>query len=1106
MIMLMIHFKGATMKKIFSFMICILFLFGGIGLNGTAQENHLEKQVVKEKNFSSIDDISTYRYQLALGQIMPPKTWSIIATYPIIADASGLAFDGTYLYCGVYGTLGNNIYQINPQTGSYTLLFTGPQDDTYGLTYDGQYLWVTDHPGSSSTPAVAMKLGWDGSILAQFNLPTHYMSGIAYDNGNFWVSRYYPDPGMIYKVDTSGNILQQFNAPDNQPWDLCLENGYLWMADYWGDALYKINTTTGSVVESHSSEYIDPAGVVYDGQYLWYCDNGEGTYDYLYKVDLGGSGTPAINVVETFHNYGPVTVGESISWDATVQNTGTAPLVLNNVTITGSPYVTCSTTFPITISPGNQIPLPFIYAPLNYGPLNANATISSNDPLHPTVQINLVGNAMNPGPDIYLPEPIFNYGEVRLHAYTRWFMEIANLGDQPVIISDISSNEAQFTIDTTITFPINIDILSSVKVGIWFQPEEPISYNGIVTITNNDPDANPYEVQIQGTGVFETYPLGQILWQYQVPDNSYDTSPKAMSAIYDINGDGRSDLIVGSEDDYIRCLNGNSFSSADTLWESMIGSVYSQLDLSITDDIDNDGHPDIVVGTVWGGRSIFTISARTGQTLWQHDTGEYGDGGWVYQVDCRFDYNGDDIIDVLAATGDDSSGTGPKRVYCLDGITGTSIWECPLNGPVFSVIGIEDCTGDGHPDAVAGASNDAETIGKVVGINGTTGTLLWTFTVEGSSVWALEQIDDLSGDGIKDVIAGDFVGNIYGLGTSTGTEIWQNSCGNVIITRFSKLDDVNGDSHPDIMPALLAYGSGHITYLIDGFTGQFIWSAYVADKPAVVEKIEDISWDGINDVVVGTLYTDNNWYFLDGVDGTVLKSGPYASPVDAITSIPDVVGDTSMELVVGGREGQITCYSGGYPVRITADFTADITEGPAPLTVKFFDASLAENTTIISWEWDFDSDGTIDSQEQNPTWVFEESGSYNVSLTISDGTISDSEVKEDYITVIPIEQLLLIGNISGGFFQIKAELMNPSTIEITEVNWSISLNGGFILAGKQKTGQIDSIAAGDFSIITDRPVIGIGKVSVTVKAEVPGVNPITKTADGFVFLFFIIIR
>ncbi len=91
--------------------------------------------------------------------------WTIVATYAIPEGASGLAWDGTNLYCGIYGANGDEVYQINPDTGAYSLLFTGPQEDAFGLTYDGTYLWTTDHGLPSSDPAIALKLDWNGNVL-----------------------------------------------------------------------------------------------------------------------------------------------------------------------------------------------------------------------------------------------------------------------------------------------------------------------------------------------------------------------------------------------------------------------------------------------------------------------------------------------------------------------------------------------------------------------------------------------------------------------------------------------------------------------------------------------------------------------------------------------------------------------------------------------------------------------------------------------------------------------------------------------------------------------------------------------------------------------------
>ena len=599
-----------------------------------------------------------------------------------------------------------------------------------------------------------------------------------------------------------------------------------------------------------------------------------------------------------------------------MENVGTADLEIENVIFSGdgSEYLSCPNTFPITVGPGNETNITLVYEPEEIGELDAIASIESNDPVNPSVDITLTGDAVNPGPDIYLSEDDHDYGSVRLNAYTRWFMEIQNKGDEALTIEDITSDDSHFSIDEQITFPFDIDVLSSAQVGIWFQPSEDIAYSATLSIDSNDPDEDPYTVSVQGSGLDKSYPIGEKLWDYQIVD-PYDSSPKAIAPISDINGDGIADVIICSEDDYVRCFNGNAHDDGDVLWEHEIyaGSVYSQKGLAITEDVNDDGYNDVVVGSAWGGRLIRTISGKTGEEIWTHDTHEYGDGGWVYQVDCSYDYDGDGILDVLAATGDDSSDTGPKRVYCLDGEDGISIWECPLSGPVFSVIGVEDFTGDGQPDTLAGCSNDQETIGYAKGINGASGAVSWTYAATGSSVWALEQIDDITVDGIKDVIIGDFYGNFYGLDATDGNLEYSNSLGSAIITGFVKLNDVNGDDHPDIVPA---HSSIHVTQVIDGQTGSFVWSHPVADQPWNAARTSDISGDGIDDVMVGTLFNSNYCYFLNGTDGSELKSINYGTPVDAIAAIPDIVGDGTMEMIAGGRNGYVACYSGGLDVGI----------------------------------------------------------------------------------------------------------------------------------------------------------------------------------------------
>mgnify|MGYP000020537131 FL=1 len=837
-----------------------------------------------------------------------PRDWTITATYQIPEGASGLAFDGTYLYCGIYGANGDEFYQIDPADGSYQLLFTNPViGDCFGMTYDGNHLWVTDHPGSSSNPAIAYELDMTGNIVSQFNLPDHYMSGIAYDNGDIWVATYYDPDGHIYKVNSLGNILQDFPAPDNQPWDLCMENDYLWMADYWGDALYKIDTEDGSLIESYASEGVDPAGIVFDGTYLWYCDNGQDyQQDFLYKVDLGGEGTPGINLGFDEFNYGQVIVGEQSLTDLPVTNTGTADLEIYSVVFSIPQY---SSTFqpPLIILPNETAYLTIDFEPDSYGEFPAVMTISSNDPVNPEEDVSLNGFGIFQEQDIAVFPTEINFGNIRVGAVTGEFVEILNQGEENLIISTVQFDTEWFFYGDTETFPITIQTNEIYNLRVWFSPYSESNFEGIMNIFSNDPDENPVSVSLSGTAEEMTFPIGQMIWQFQI-NTSYDNTPKAITPISDISGDGIDDVIISSEDGYVRCFNGNSSGTADVLWENEIGSVYSQLGLTMIDDINNDDFMDIIIGAAWGDRSIHALSGFTGEIIWTHDTHEYGGGGWVYQVHVKYDYNDDGIPDVLAATGNDQDYTGPQRIYCLDGLTGNSIWEFYTPGSKYSVIGIEDSNGDGIPDVVGGGSNLGETQGIVYGINGDNGNELWSFNVSGSTVWALEQTDHLNWNGVKEIIAGDFSGNYYCLDPADGSEIWNGNIGNAIILRFIKLDDVNNDNFPDLY---FTHSGFNNALVVDGHSGDQIWNQPVADQPWNAARIEDISGDGINDLLVGTLYNSNYGYFLNGVDGSVLGSVNVGTPVDAIASIPDIAGDGSMEMVVGGRNGWVYCYSGG---------------------------------------------------------------------------------------------------------------------------------------------------------------------------------------------------
>ncbi len=892
----------------------VIMLLSGLmfGISSVLSQGIPDSQAKEAESAAGINNVTTKVAEAPASQstndILNSREWTILETYPIEENASGLAYDGEYFYFGIYGSEGDRIYRFDPSSGDYELHLNAPIEDAYGLTHDGTYLWTIVQAESFSDPSSAVQFDFDGNQTDSFVLPDHYMSGIAYDEGDFWSSTYYDPDGHIYKTDDEGNILDDFAAPDEQPWDLTVEGTNVWMADKWGDALYKIDKATGDLLETYESEQSDPAGITWDGEYLWYLDQGSGSdQDWLYKVDLSGSGSPVINIPIDNHSYGLVNVGDSETWEMTVVNEGAVDLTIENLDINHED-VSTSVSFPVTVGPGDETIIPLTYAPAEFGQMETTVIVESNDPLNSEVEVQLTGSGVYEGPTVDVSAQSHNYGTVRAGATTRWYLDVINQGDEILTIEDAILDYGSFYIDPSVELPMDVPVLGEENLGVWFHPMQGVDYSAVLTLVTNDEDTPNITIDLSGQGDASPMEAGEEIWDYNIT-TGYDNSPKAFTYLPDLNGDNEHELVVASEDNYIRCLNGNSDDEADVLWEREIysGNLYHQHSIMRTGDLNGDDFEDLVVGTTGGDRSVRALSGKDGADIWQYNTDQFGDGGWVYQVFAKYDYDADGVMDVLAATGDDGQDSGPKRIFCLSGTDGDLIWDKYAGGPAFSVIGVPDFNGDGLPDAVAGASNESESQGKVMGLDGSNGSVEWSFETSGSSVWALEILSDITGDGINDVIAGDFGGDYYLIDATDGTIEEEGGIGNDLITWFDRIGDVNGDAYEDIAPA----HSGANMVVIDGKTGDYVWSGYLADQCSNVMAMEDVNSDMIKDIAVGTLYQDNVMYIIDGSNGDELMAESYGSPIDGVGTLPDVVGDLSWEAVAGGRDGLVTCYSGG---------------------------------------------------------------------------------------------------------------------------------------------------------------------------------------------------
>ena len=82
---------------------------------------------------------------------------------------------------------------------------------------------------------------------------------------------------------------------------------------------------------------------------------------------------------------------------------------------------------------------------------------------------------------------------------------------------------------------------------------------------------------------------------------------------------------------------------------------------------------------------------------------------------------------------------------------------------------------------------------------------------------------------------------------------------------------------------------------------------------------------------------------------------------------------------------------------VVASFDASPGLGVAPLQVQFTDVSTG---SPVSWAWDFDGDGVVDSTQQNPSHVYTSVGSFAVSLTVTSANgLQDTVTVADRVVV-----------------------------------------------------------------------------------------------------------
>lgn len=140
-----------------------------------------------------------------------------------------------------------------------------------------------------------------------------------------------------------------------------------------------------------------------------------------------------------------------------------------------------------------------------------------------------------------------------------------------------------------------------------------------------------------------------------------------------------------------------------------------------------------------------------------------------------------------------------------------------------------------------------------------------------------------------------------------------------------------------------------------------------------------------------------NWFWDFGDDSTsVLQNPAHTYTKDSSFTVSLIVTDTNNIKDTLIKTDYIMIVAAP-PI---ADFSADTTEWYKYFTVNFTDESTDGSEGIDEWNWDFGDDSI--SSLQHPTHIYQDTGTYTVTLMVKDQNDStDIKVKTDYITVLP---------------------------------------------------------------------------------------------------------
>lgn len=225
---------------------------------------------------------------------------------------------------------------------------------------------------------------------------------------------------------------------------------------------------------------------------------------------------------------------------------------------------------------------------------------------------------------------------------------------------------------------------------------------------------------------------------------------------------------------------------------------------------------------------------------------------------------------------------------------------------------------------------------------------------------------------------------------------------------LAKISTFNAAANPQVYCKKIGNTGDQAVYSLNVANGKLLCSGLSLNDPGQIGNIDVFSLKSDT-----TLGSNNNCILLDT---TLLYGNPQVLSTNfSFTAINNALftnNPIAMQSNSIALQNVTICYDSLKVDSLQAGFVFQVPDPCDSTSYQFTDASIAGNSTIVSWNWNFGDTGT--SGSQNPNHQYSTAGTYTVTLIVTSNT---GKIDTFVTTVVAV----------NNFFTLTATA-NPSTI------------------------------------------------------------------------------